>query len=69
MTIANIPTSLQELMESSGRTDRTKLRDQVLAPLLEAGLLEMTIPDKPRSPRQRYRTTPAGTRLLEAEDR
>jgi ATP-dependent DNA helicase RecG len=51
-------------MEPSGRTDRTKFRDHVVRPLLDAGLLEMTIPDKPRSSRQRYRTTPVGTRLL-----
>jgi hypothetical protein len=41
-----IPKSIQELMAPSGRTNRTKFRDQVLAPLLEAGLLEMTSPDK-----------------------
>ena len=47
-----------------GRADRTKFRDQVVRPLLDAGLLEMTIPDKPRSSRQRYRTTEAGRRIL-----
>jgi ATP-dependent DNA helicase RecG len=40
--------------------------DQVLAPLLDAGLIEMTIPDKPRSSKQRYRTTEAGRRRLRA---
>jgi ATP-dependent DNA helicase RecG len=52
-------------MAACGRTNRTKFRDQVLRPLLEAGLLEMTVPDKPRSPQQRYRTTEAGRRLSE----
>lgn len=47
-------------MGPSGRTNRTKFRDQVLAPLLETGLIEMTIPEKPRSPNQRYRITEAG---------
>lgn len=47
-------------MAPSGRTDRTKFRDQVVARLLEAGLLEMTIPDKPRSSKQQYHTTDAG---------
>ena len=47
-------------MKPSGRSDHTKFRDQVLRPLLDAGLLEMTIPDKPRSSRQQYRTTAAG---------
>lgn len=44
----------------SGRTDRTKFWDQVVAPLLEAGRLEMTIPDKPPSSKQQYHTTDAG---------
>ena len=69
LELASVPRSLQELMEPSGRTNRTKFRDQVVAPLLEAGLLEMTIPDKPRSSRQQYRTTPAGARLLEEGNR
>lgn len=54
-----------DLLELCGRTDRTKFRNQVLRPLLEAGLLEMTIPDKPRSSKQRYRTTPAGEKVLD----
>ena len=50
LEIANVPRSIQELMAPSGRTNRTKFRDQVLRPLFDAGLLELTIPDKPRSP-------------------
>jgi len=61
---AREPRALAELMAPSGLKNKTRFRDQVLAPLIEAGLLEMTIPDKPRSSRQRYRITPAGTRLL-----
>jgi ATP-dependent DNA helicase RecG len=66
LEIAELSKSLSELMEPSGRTDRTKFRDQVLRPLLDAGLLEMTIPDKPRSSKQQYRTTAAGRELLRA---
>lgn len=51
-------------MELVGRTNRTKFRDQVVRPLLQAGWLEMTIPDKPRSSKQRYRTTDAGKQVL-----
>jgi len=51
-------------MAPSGRTNRTKFRDQVLAPLLDAGLVEMTVPDKPRSPKQQYRMTEAGRAAL-----
>jgi len=47
-----------------GRTNRTKFRDQVLNPLLEAELVEMTEPDSPKSPTQKYRLTEKGQKLL-----
>ncbi len=64
LELADVPRALAELMGPSGRTDRTKFRDQVLRPLLEAGLLEMTIPDRPRSSKQQYRITEAGRASL-----
>lgn len=51
-------------MAIAGRSDRTKFRNQVLEPLLSQGFLEMTIPDKPRSSKQRYRLTEAGRAYL-----
>jgi hypothetical protein len=51
-------------MSVLGRTNRTKFRDQVLAPLLDADLVEMTVPDKPRSSKQRYRLTAMGREFL-----
>lgn len=56
--------TLLEIMAVSGRSDRTKFRHQVLNPLLEAGLIEMTIPDKPRSSKQKYRLTDKGRDVL-----
>lgn len=53
--------ALTDLMAIAGRADRTKFRHQVLNPLLEQGLIEMTIPDKPRSSQQKYRLTAKGT--------
>jgi ATP-dependent DNA helicase RecG len=64
LELADVPRALAQLMVPSGRTDRTKFRDQILAPLLDAGLLEMTVPDKPRSPKQRYRATADGLAAL-----
>ena len=58
--------TLLELMKIVGRSDRTKFRDGLVKPLIEAGLLEFTIPDKPRSRLQRYRTTEAGLAVLKA---
>jgi ATP-dependent DNA helicase RecG len=49
-----------ELQERLAITDRKHFRDAYLQPALEAGLIEMTIPDKPKSPRQKYRLTDAG---------
>ncbi|MBI4412403.1 MAG: hypothetical protein HY541_07970 [Deltaproteobacteria bacterium] len=55
---------LLELMNSIGRKDRTKFRDQFIKPLLEMGLLELTIPDKPNSRFQKYRVTEKGREFL-----
>ncbi len=57
---------LLELIAITGRSDRTKFRHQVLNELLESGLIKMTIPDKPRSSKQKYRTTDKGKELLES---
>jgi ATP-dependent DNA helicase RecG len=56
---------LLDLMTITGRTDRTKFRHQVLNPLLDSGLIEMTIPDRPRSSKQRYRMTEKGREWFE----
>jgi ATP-dependent DNA helicase RecG len=55
---------ITELMDVLERKNRTKFRDQVLAPLLNAGFVEMTIPDKPRSSKQKYRLTENGRKIL-----
>ena len=60
--------SLVDLMADAGRVNRTKFRDQVLNPLLAEGLIEMTIPEKPRSSNQKYRLTPAGRAVLDARN-
>jgi len=53
-----------ELMEAAGRTNRSKFRESVLNPLIRAELVEMTVPDKPRSRNQKYRLTEKGRNLL-----
>jgi ATP-dependent DNA helicase RecG len=58
-------TGLTDLMAITGRTDRTKFRQQILNPLLDAGLIEMTIPGKPRSSNQEYRLAPARRVVLD----
>lgn len=51
------------LMQWVGRSNRSKFREAVLAPLLELELVSMTIPDKPNSSKQRYRLTEQGKAL------
>jgi predicted HTH transcriptional regulator len=63
LTILNnckIPHSIAELMKIAGRSNRTKFRKSIISPLLSAGLLEMTEPDSPKSPTQKYRITREG---------
>ena len=69
LSAAESPKSRSELQDAAGLKDRKHLRIAVLEPLLEAGWLEMTIPDKPRSSKQRYRTTEAGKRALAQAER
>ncbi len=59
-----IDSGITVLMEIAGRSDRTKFRNQVLSPLLQDGLLEMTVPDKPSSSLQKYRLTSKGHDLI-----
>jgi Fic family protein len=47
--------SITALMSVLKRTDRSKFRSQILNPLMTAGLVEQTIPDKPTSSKQKYR--------------
>ena len=56
--------SRQQIQESLGLKDTRHFRDTYLNPTLRAGLVEMTIPEKPQSSKQRYRLTPAGRRYL-----
>jgi hypothetical protein len=55
---------LVAMMNVVGRQNRTKFRDGLVKSLIEAGLLELTIPDKPRSRLQKYRLTEKGRQAL-----
>ena len=56
--------TMQGLREALGLRNDKHFRKAYLLPTLQAGLIEMTIPDKPRSRNQRYRLTPLGRELL-----
>ena len=55
----------KELQTAAGYAGRTRSFEQRLNGLLAEGLLEMTVPGKPRSPVQRYRLTDKGRVALE----
>jgi len=59
--------ALTELMQVAKRSDRTKFRHQVIQPLMQDGWLEMTHPQSPRSPQQKYRLTAQGQALLDEQ--
>jgi ATP-dependent DNA helicase RecG len=54
-----------EIMANLGLKDRMHFANEYLQPALDAGLIEMTIPEKPQSSKQRYRITAAGRTLVE----
>lgn len=49
-----------DLQEALGLKHEDHFRDAYLKPALDRGLIEMTIPDKPRSRLQKYRLTASG---------
>ncbi len=59
------PQSTPDLLQALSYDTRPNSYRLALKHLLALGLLEMTIPDKPRSPKQRYRITQSGRMVLE----
>lgn len=55
--------SRQNLQRLLGLKDGEHFRKAYLLPAIERGLIEMTLPDKPRSSKQRYRLTQKGRSL------
>lgn len=54
VTFCQMPRSRAELQAFCNLKDREYFRKTVLKPLLEAGWLIQTLPDKPNSPKQKY---------------
>jgi ATP-dependent DNA helicase RecG len=54
-----------EIMDRLGLKDRMHFSREYIAPALDGGFIEMTIPDKLRSSRQKYRLTDKGREVLE----
>ena len=52
--------TVSELMRLMGVTSRAHFREDVIVPALAVGYIEMTQPNSPRSPTQKYRITEKG---------
>ena len=59
----------EELLAAAGYSHRTGDFRRRLERLLNGGLLEMTVPDRPRSPLQKYRLTDRGRAILATSKR
>ncbi|WP_043741287.1 MULTISPECIES: RNA-binding domain-containing protein [Pseudomonadota] len=60
---ADVPRSMAELMAHAGFSHRPHFVTTHIEPLLAGGVLRLTLPEKPRSPNQRYVLTEAGVKL------
>ena len=58
--------SRQQIQQALALRHEDHFREAYLKPALALGLIEMTIPDKPTSSKQRYRLTAKGRRVLGA---
>ncbi len=63
LRMLNAAMDRQEIQESLQLSDRENFRISYLKPALDAGLVEMTIPDKPNSRLQKYRLTALGEQI------
>ena len=52
-----IESSALELMKILKRSNKSKFKIAIINPLLDQNFLELTIPDSPKSPSQKYRLT------------
>jgi predicted HTH transcriptional regulator len=60
------PAHRKDLLAATGLSESSNNYRRHILPLVTAGLLRLSIPDKPRSPNQRYLITDAGREFLAA---
>lgn len=66
---ASEPRSREALQASMDLRDREHFRGAYLEPLVKAGWIERTLPDKPTSPHQKYRLTAKGRAWLVSQSK
>ena len=60
LKVCEKPQSRSAVLNSIGYSNHTDNYKKYLKPLLEESLIELTIPDTPRSSNQKYKTTNKG---------
>ncbi len=68
LRVINGRMSRDQLQGALGLRDRKSFRERYLQPALKAGLIAMTLPDKPNSRSQQYQLTAAGKAAVSAGD-
>ena len=56
--------TIAEMLSYMSYSDRTKFRKKYIYPLLDAEIIQMTIPEKPNSRNQKYQLTAKGLELM-----
>jgi ATP-dependent DNA helicase RecG len=64
LDFCHTPQAIQDIMVVINWSNRTKFRDKYINMFLDLGLIQMTIPDKPKSSKQKYKTSRKGTSFL-----
>lgn len=68
VAFADVPRSITELTGHTGHKQRAFFKRQHLESLLAGGILQMTVPNKPTSPAQRYVLTEVGVKLKQLRE-
>jgi len=64
LNLLSLPKSTSELLKALNYPRRTRNYNKALKELIDTKLVEMTIPDKPKSKKQKYRITTNGKKLI-----
>jgi len=67
LAILKYELSTAEIQEALKLTDRKNVREEYILPAIDLGLVELTHPEKPNHPHQKYRLTQKGKEFLEGD--
>lgn len=68
LTLDKRKLSTHDIMELIGDSNRSRVRKNVITPLVSSGLIDYTLADNPNSPTQTYQLTERGKSLLQVPE-